>query len=63
MGTTFDDGTADTKVPGTYHCFPDFTKGKKISVHREGKHYPGANNAGYRRENGKFDQPDTSVTH
>jgi len=32
MGTTFDDGTADTKVPGTYHCFPDITKGKKISV-------------------------------
>jgi len=31
-GTTFDDGTADTKVPGTYHYSPDFTKGKKISV-------------------------------
>jgi hypothetical protein len=33
-GTTFDDGTADTKVPRTYHYCADYTKGKKISVIR-----------------------------
>jgi len=62
-GTTFDDGAADTKVPGTYHCFPDITKGKKIRVIQREKQCPETNNAAYRRENGKFDRQDTSVTY
>jgi hypothetical protein len=63
MGTTCDDGTADTKVPGTYHYISYFTKGKKISVIQKEKHCPETNSTGYRRENSKFDRQDTSVTY